>query len=303
MKMKGQVLVGVALLIGLAAAPGPCRPAELKAETVQGFDHYVQLSEQRIEEELRRCGPFLRIEGLPEPGRSQAYADLKRGEIVIERFGTRDGVTHIKVPHGLVHHWIATVFVPRALIAQALALAQDYDHHQEFYRPEVAKSKLLEHSGDDFKIFLRLKRTKVVTVVLNTEHDVHYVLLDATRAYSRSYSTRIAEVEHPDQAQEHEKPLGQDRGFLWRLYSYWRFYQADGGVYIQCEAISLTRDVPAGLGWIVRPFIEKIPRESLGFTLGSTRNALLAGMANPVASARLEAGTRSATFMPPKENH
>ncbi len=302
MKTKAPVLVGVTLLLRLAAAPGPCRPAELKAETVQGFDHYVQLSEQRIEDELRGFRPFLRIDGLPEPGRSEAYAGLRRGDIVIERFGRQDEVTR-KVPGGLVHHWIATVFVPRASITQALALAQDYDHHQEFYRPEVAKSKLLERSGDDFKVFLRLKRTKVVTVILNTEHDVHYTLLDATRAYSRSYSTRIAEVEHPDQAQEHERPLGRDRGFLWRLYSYWRFYQADGGVYIQCEAISLTRDVPAGLGWIVRPFIEKIPRESLGFTLGSTRNALLAGMANPVASPRLEDEKHSANFIARKENH
>lgn len=297
MKTRAPVFVAVSLWVWLAASPGSCRSAELKAETVQGFDRYVQLREQQIEAEVRQSSSFLQIEALPEPSRTQAYADLKRGEIVIERFGARDGVTDRKVPGGLVHHWMGTVFVARTSILQALALAQDYDHHQDFYRPEVRRSKLLERSGDNFKVFLRLKRAAVVTVTFNTEHDVQYVWLDAVRAYSRSYSTRIAEVEHADQVQEHEKPPGQDRGFLWRLYSYWRFYQADGGVYIECEAISLTRDVPAGLGWIVRPFIENIPRESLSFTLGSTRKALLGGIANSAVSAGGEAGIHPPTLI------
>ena len=114
-----------------------------------------------------------------------------------------------------------------------------------------------------------------MTTVFNTEYDVRYSLLDPTHADSRSYSTRIAELENPGQPGEREKPPGEDHGFLWRLYSYWHFQQADGGTYIQCEAISLTRDVPTGLGWMIQPFIEKIPVESLRFTLTSTRDALL----------------------------
>jgi len=70
-------------------------------------------------------------------------------------------------------------------------------------------------------------------------------------------------------------PVGDDDGFLWRLYSYWRFYQSQDGVFVQCHAISLTRNVPAGLGWIVRPFLETIPRDSLRFTLEATRNAVV----------------------------
>jgi hypothetical protein len=62
---------------------------------------------------------------------------------------------------------------------------------------------------------------------------------------------------------------------MWRLNSYWRFLEKDNGVYVQCEAISLTRDVPTGLNWLIGPFIESIPKESLEFTLQSTRNAVL----------------------------
>ena len=67
---------------------------------------------------------------------------------------------------------------------------------------------------------------------------------------------------------------GTGNGFLWRLYSYWRFEQRDGGMYVQCEAISLTRDIPVGLGWMVRPFIKSIPEKSLTSTLEDTRRGL-----------------------------
>jgi hypothetical protein len=45
-------------------------------------------------------------------------------------------------------------------------------------------------------------------------------------------------------------------------------------LYIQVESVSLTRTVPAGLGWVVGLFVESIPRESLEFTLRSACAAL-----------------------------
>ena len=169
---------------------------------------------------------------------------------------------------------------------EALAALQAYDRDSEYYSPEVVKSKLLERSGDDFRIYLRLKQVHIVTVVLDTEYDIHYTLLDATHAESRSYSTRIAEVENAGEPQDHDMRVGDDHGFLWRLNSYWRFYQAAGGLYLQCNAISLTREVPAGLGWLIRPFIENVPRESLNFTLEATRKALLSKSSRLSGSAR-----------------
>jgi len=173
-----------------------------------------------------------------------------------------------------VHHWMGTVFIPGVTPKQTLAFLQDYDNQYKFYGPDVQNSRLIKRDGEDFKVFLRLRKTKVITVILNTEYDIKYSVLNASQATSVSRSTRIAEVENAGKASEKEKPVGDDGGFMWRLNSYWRFAERDGGVYIQLEAISLTRDIPTGLGWLVGPFVTSIPKESLIFTLTRTRDGL-----------------------------
>jgi hypothetical protein len=249
--------------------------ADLALKTVEAFDRYVQLTEARINGEVSQTDKFLYVDRLPEPRRSQVLAVLKRGEIFMERLETLDASGHkMETPNAIIHHWLGAVFVPGANLPQTIALAQDYNRHQDIYKPEVVRSRLLTHQGNDFTIYYRLRKKKVITVTLNTNHDVHYFPVDSTRWYSRSYSTRIAEVANADTPNEHEKPVGHDDGFLWRINSYWRFQEKDGGMYIECESISLTRDIPTGLGWLIRPFITSIPKESLEMTMGSTRAAL-----------------------------
>src|SRR4029450_7720700 len=104
----------------------------------------------------------------------------------------------------------------------------------------------------------------------------HFTRHAADRVSSRIYSTRIAEVENPDTPKEHEKPVGHGDGYLWRLNSYWRFQQRPEGVYIQREPVPLTRGIPFGFGWLVSPFVTSLPRETLAFTLETTRKALMA---------------------------
>jgi len=251
----------------------PVWAVELKPETDAAFNRYVQRSEQRMPKDLQ-SGFFLRIDGLPIQQREELYQQLKRGEVVTEKLETLDRGASMPVPGGLIHHWIGVAFIPGATLSKTLALLQGYDEHSRIYAPSVLRSKLVQHNGDDFEVYLRLRETEIVTVVLDTEYDVHYIRLDSTRACSQSYSTRVAELENAGQPGEHQKPVGNDSGFLWRLNSYWRFWERDGGVYVQLEAISLTRDIPEGLGWLVRPFITSIPRESLVFTLNRTREAL-----------------------------
>ncbi|MBZ5516180.1 MAG: hypothetical protein LAN62_15290 [Acidobacteriia bacterium] len=269
--------LGMVLLLPILSPQAPeVMSADLKPATVAGFDRYVAATEARIDAELKRPGAFLYVEGLPEPRRSQVRASLKRGEVYMERLRTRDAAGHeIETPDGLIHHWTGAVFVPGTTLGQTLALVEDYSRHQDIYKPEVVRSKLLERKGNDFKIFYRLRKKKVITVTLDTDHDVHYFLVDETHAYSRSYTTRIQEVANADQPGEREKPVGHDGGFLWRLYSYWRFEQKDGGVYVECESVSLTRDIPWVVSPIVKPFVTDIPKESLQMTMGSTRRALL----------------------------
>jgi hypothetical protein len=268
------------LLAGSLALPGRAEAAELKPEAVQGFDRYVQLTERRMQTELRRGAAFLWVDGLPEARRNSVYEQLQSGEVVSGRIKTRDSSSELHTPAALIHHWVGTVFIPGASLQQVLTLLEDYDHHAAYFGPEVAKSKTLEHTGNDFKVYLRLARRKIVTVVLDSEYEVHYEQLDAARAQSRSYSTRIAEVEHAGDPREVQLKPGDDHGFLWRLNSYWRFFETGRGVYVQCEAVSLTRDIPTGLTWLIAPFIESIPKESLEFTLRSTRAAVLGEISN-----------------------
>jgi hypothetical protein len=259
----------------LSPAPEILDP-ELKPESLAAFARYVEATEARIDQQQSRLDSFLYIDGLSEPQRSQILAGLKRGEIYMAPVETRDGSGRvIRAPGAMIHHWIGDVFVPGASLPQVLDLVQDYNRHQEIYQPEVVRSRLVSHTAGDFKIFYRLRKHKVITVTLDTDMDVHYQRVDEAHWVSRSASTRIAEVVDAGAPGEHEKPVGHDSGFLWRINSYWRFVEGDGGVTIECESISLTRDIPSGLGWLIGPFVTSVPKESLEHTLGSTRSALL----------------------------
>jgi len=174
----------------------------------------------------------------------------------------------------LIHDWIAAAFIPNSTIQEIFSLIQDYDNHKNIYKPEVIDSKLIRRKDNDFQIYLRLLKKKIITVVLDTDHEVHYRPVDRGSWACRSYTTRIAEVESAGSQSEQILPPDSGYGFLWRLYSYWRFEERDAGVVVECRAISLTRDVPSGLGWAIAPIIQKLPKESLINTLEATRRAL-----------------------------
>jgi hypothetical protein len=246
---------------------------QLKPHTLEALDAYIRDAEAAQEPTLRGDRPFLWSD--TSTRRAQ---QVRQGNIVAE-FWSGKGPS--EVPNGLIHDWIGAVLIPRATVEDALALVQDYDNHKNIYKPEVLDSKLISRDGNDFKIFLRLLKKKIITVVLDTDHDVHYVSVDSKRWFCRSYTTRIAEVEDPGTPKEKVLEPDTGYGFLWRLYSCWRFQEKDGGVYVECRAISLTRDIPVGLGWIIEPIIRKLPRESLINTLQSTRDALSVDQEKP----------------------
>ena len=259
-------------LMPLAAGAGG--GATLKPDTVVAFDKYVKLTDARNSEELTRGTKLLWIDGLPEDERAQAYEALKRGDVKMERFETRESGDKIRCPGGMIHHWVGVAFIPGAKLPDVLRVLQDYDHHAQYYAPDVERSKVESHNDDHFLVFLRFRRHKVITVVLNTEHDVRYFRDSAAREHSRSSAVHIAEVENAGKANEHEKQPGEDGGYLWRMETWWRMDERDGGVYVQSEVVSLTRDIPAGLGWLIGPFVTSIPKETLTFTLQATRNAV-----------------------------
>ncbi len=125
---------------------------------------------------------------------------------------------------------------------------------------------------------LRLLKEKVFKVVLDTEHDVEIVKGRDRRWQLLSRSARVQEVRDAGTAKETMLPEGEDSGFLWRLNAYWSILEGDGGVYVECRSVTLTRGVPLGLGWIVKPFTLSIPRDSLVSTLEATKQALKRGV-------------------------
>ena len=261
------------------AFPAAVNAADLQPQTAQAYDRYIGFTTAQVDSELAQSGPYLWVERLPAAQRAADEQQLRNGELVVERLETLDSGKPIATPGGIVHHWIGTVFVPGATLAQTLSFMQDYDHKVDYFKPDIVRSKILRHDGDDYFVLLRFYKKKIITTVIDTDQEVHYHLVDGTHAYSRSRTTRVQEVENAGKSGETLEAGGHDRGFLWRMNTYWRFEEKDGGTYVECQAISLTRDIPTGLGWMVGSFVSSVPRETLTFTLTTARAALLQGTA------------------------
>ena len=244
------------------------KPTRLQSQTLTAFDAYIHKSETEMEQTLGAGRAFLWSDL-----NSERQHQIHSGKVLAQFWSGRGPV---KVPHGLIHDWIAAASIPDTSLARTLALIQDYDHHKLIYKPEVIDSKLISRQGNDFQIYLRLLKKKIITVILDTDHEVHYRPVDRSRWLCHSRTTRIAEVENAGRQDERILQPDSGYGFLWRLYSYWRFEQDDAGVVVECRAISLTRDVPFGLGWAIEPIVQKLPKESLVNTLEATRRALYA---------------------------
>jgi len=242
--------------------------ANLTPAATAAFDRYIELTEARMKGDLDPAR-FLQVDAKPE-----TKAELRSGEVRIQPGVARENGKAINIPDALIQDWQGTIFIPGAGIQQVKAVLQDYENYKVFYKPEVTESRLINHTGDEFDVFLRLYKKQVITVVLNTNYHVRYALLDPQRMYVNSRSTRIAQASDPKHPEAREEPIGNDGGYLWRLNSYWRFEAADGGVYAECEALSLSRDVPALIGWAIRGFIEKFPKESMHNTLVGTKAAV-----------------------------
>jgi hypothetical protein len=259
------------LALFAALSGGTLSAAELQPKTTAAFDRYVEAAERRMSAEIKSPTSFLWLDTLDAARQQEVRARLRRGEVVTERLRVAE---KIDVPDGLVHHWVGIVFIPSAHVRDAVRLMQDYDRHASLFAPNVVQSKSLARNGDRFRVFLRFYMKKVISVTLNTENDAQFVTVAPDRVYSTIRSTRVSEVEDAGTPAEKELPPGQGHGFMWRLNTYWRFLERDGGTYVQCESITLSRDVPFGLGWVIKPFITEVPKDSLTFTLERVRTAL-----------------------------
>ena len=242
------------VLLLLAFAPVPS--VRLNPQTVKEFKAYMEVADRSMNQ---RATDKTRL-SLPPGGEPRITP--------WEPNGPRE------LTDGLVHDWIAASFIPNAKVADVVAVLQDYAHYREIYQPDVMATRLISQSGDKRKVVLRALKKKVITVILDIDYDVEYRTLPNGRVQVWSRSASIREVDNAGKPDESLGAPDKGSGFLWLLNTYWQLEDRDGGVYMECRAISLTRDIPMAVSWIVKPMVTALPRESLTNTLAFTRAAV-----------------------------
>ena len=275
----------IAAIALLAAQGSSLEAAELQTDTIRAWNLYASATEQRIEQELKSSKGFLALDFQSPKNRAAERKTVMEGSIPVMKLVSKNlNGGKIDIPSGMVHHWRGSIFIPGVSID--LVMSRIVNPSLEDTRQEdVLDSRVLDRGSDSLKLYLKLRRVKFVTVVYNTEHAIRYGWRGDSQAFSRSVATRIAEVENAASAKEREKPIGNDRGFLWKINSYWRYEQVDGGVFVECESISLSRTVPSFLEFMIRPLIDSAARESMTRTLDSMKTRMMRASRQNQASA------------------
>lgn len=238
------------------------RAVEPSPAGLAGFNSYAEKVESRLAREHRSPSTFI----VPEDS-----ARLRNGQIIVEQLTSAGGDD---LPGALLHDWRGTAFVPGATVADFERLMEDFGAYPQHYAPQVVSSRVLSRNGGHFNVLMRVRQLQVITVVMDITFDVVFDRLNALHGYSISHSKRIDEIASTGTRGEYALSPAAAHGFLWRLDTYWSYAQQDKGLFIQVESISLTRSIPKGLGWAIGPFVERVPRQSLEFTLQSTCEAL-----------------------------
>lgn len=272
------------LLLLASLANAGASASELKPRTALAFQHYEELTEARMRAELSHPEQFLFLDSLPEGQRNAEIARVKSGQVYVHALTTKDGDKKLEIPDGLVHHWLAVGFIPNARLERVVEVAQDFDHHADYFKPDIQRSTLFSRDGDHFRVGFRFYRKAIVTAVYNTEFTADFMQLDPMREYSFGRATRIAEIHDPGEKDERELPVGKDHGYLWRLDLYTRYVQADDGVFVQIEFLALSRSVPAIFAWLVNPYIRSVPRDYLTGYIAKLNKAVTAPTLAPITT-------------------
>lgn len=260
------------------------RAATLRPEAVHSWDLYLEWADAKVEREISGTGRFLQKDYLAPAEKALVEQRLRRGEVVVRRVkGVIPTGKPFKPPDSAVHHWWGSILLPGIRLEQLMPFLKDYDHHAGRF-PEVEQSRLLSHEGEAYRFFFRLRRTKaLVTVYYNTEQECTYRSHGRGRVSSRSWATRIQEIDKAGTAAEKELPPGEDRGFLWRLVSWWRFEETEQGTVVECESASLSRGIPGFVVLIpgLRGYLDSVPRESIENILLSIRKHMKPSSSQP----------------------
>lgn len=247
---------------------------DLQKKTVEAWDAYIRSAAARMQMRLDGRHPFLWSD--EAPGRR---ARLRGGEILVAPASGRGAHS---VPDGLIHDWIGAVFIPNATSERVLAVVRDYGRYKEFYKPVVADSRVIACSHQDHCFALVLQhRAMLVSAAVETQYQTRDFVLDEQRGYRITSATRVQEIEDYGRADQHLLPPDRGSGFIWRLQSIVRYEERDGGLYLEMEAIALTREIPFTLRWVVNPLVNRLSTDSMTASLGQTRAAVIKAAERP----------------------
>jgi hypothetical protein len=245
----------------------PTNAATLRQETVNVWEDYVQNANVQIQDRVKPGRHFLCVD--ESGGRA---AKVRKGEVVVWAAGAS---SPREIPSGLIHDWIGAVYIANTTLDQVLPIVRDYARYKDYFRPAVIDSKVvtLGDTEDSFSMILANK-APFRKIALNSVYKSSQVRVDDARRYTVAQTTRVQEIAEYGSTSQHLLPEGEGTGVIWRLFSATRYEERDGGVYIEIEAIALSRDVPASLRWLVDPIIRRVARASLNTTLEETRDAV-----------------------------
>lgn len=254
----------VVLIFGLLLQAITVRAVELQQKTVDAWNQYTTTLRSRIEQNLTAGG------ALPSRTVITATARIEAGAVVV----TSAGPNPKHVPGGLIHDWQGTVFIPDTDMNAVLATVRDYGAYRLFY-PNVLESRTVATSEASDRFLLVLANRSLISgTALKGEYRSVYYRVSPTECYSISESARIEEIKGYGTQWERVLSADEGSGFIWRLLSITRYQQRDGGVYVELEAVALSRDMPQALRWAIGPIVRRVSRDSVTASLRQTRAAV-----------------------------
>lgn len=272
--MFGSAALGISMMAALHAA-------ELKPETLSAWDHYIQSADSAMQARLRAGSPFLWIDEAPDRRRQ-----LRGGEILVISAAEHNPK---KVPSGLIHHWVGAAFIPNTKLNSVLSVVRDYSRYKDYYNPSVIDSRTIRQApeADRFSTLL-MNKALFLKIALENECESSYVQAGPGRWYSIATTVRVQEIEDYGQSSEHKLPSGEGSGYIWRLHAITRYEEGDGGVYMEIEAIALSREIPAAMRWVVDPVVRRVSKGSLVTSLRQTQDAV--SSSGQIATGHIAAG-------------
>ncbi len=285
--LRSIPLVPLLAVFAVLNPPPVLSAAELKPESLLAWDEYVQSADAAMQTRLRPGHSFLWVDEAPDRRRQ-----LRAGEILVTSVGEHNPK---KVPSGLIHHWMGAAFVPNATLQDVFGVVRDYVHYKDYYQPFVIDARPIQQtpSADRFSMML-MNKALFVKTVLESEYESSFASAGTQKFYSISTAVRVQEVEDYGQASERKLPSDEGSGYIWRLHSITRYQESDGGVYVEMEAMALSRDIPAAVRWAVDPVVRRVSKgamvTSLRQTMGAVGSTGQVAIGRPVASRGMVSG-------------